>query len=193
MAYVRILRTSVTQKFAFYLLLECVLRIFGVVVPLLQDRFKILRQAECKLLVLARSWVLEAEQSCVEGVARHCFKTVLDKLLILREGRSLQYLVATVALIVKERVADILHMNTNLMSSSRFEAALHQGHISVAFQHLVVCNGVLTLRTISKDIHLVAVLRVATDMARDCTLVISQVAPHKGDIATLCGVVEELF
>ena len=193
MAYVRILRTSVTQKFAFYLLLKCVLGCFGISIPFLQDRLKISRQAEGKLLVLARGRMFKTQETGVQSMARHSLEAVLDKLLILREGGTLQYLVATVALIIKERVADILHMNTNLVRSSRFESALHQSNISVAFQHLVVRNGMLTLRTIGKDIHLVAVLRVATDMSRNCTLILRQVTPHERNVATLCGVVEELF
>ena len=185
MAYVRILRTSVTQKFAFYLLLECVLGIFGVVVPLFKYRLKVLRQAEGKLLILARLWMFEAQKSRVQSVAWHCFKTILDKLLVLREGGTLQYLVATIALIVKERVAYILHMNTNLVCSARFESALHQCYIAVATQNLVVRNCVLTLRAIGKDIHLVAILRVATYVSRNSALVICQVAPHKRNIAAL--------
>ena len=193
MAYVRILRTSVTQKFAFYLLLKCVLRISGVVVPLFEYRLEILRQAKGKLLILACLWVFEAQEACVECVAWHSLETIFDKLLILREGGTLQYLVATVTLIVEERVTDILHMNTNLVRSSRLESALHQSNIAVALQHLVVSNGVLTLRAIGKDIHLVAILRVATNMSRNSTLVVSQVTPHERNVATLCGVVEELF
>ena len=193
MAYVRILRTSVTQKFAFSLLLECVLGILGVVIPLLQYRLKVGWQIERKLLILARSWVLKAKQARVECVARHGVEAVLDKLLILRKGCTLQYLVATIALIVEERVTYILHMNANLMGTARFETALHQRYIAIAFQHRIVRNCVFTLRAVGKDIHLVAVLRVATDMACYCTLVLHEVAPHERNIAALRGVVEELF
>ena len=83
MAYVRILRTSVTQKFAFYLLLKCVLRISGVVIPLFKYRLKVLWQAERKLLILAGLGVFKAQKAGVKGVARHCLKAVLNKLLVL--------------------------------------------------------------------------------------------------------------
>ena len=136
--------------------------------------------------------MLEAQKAGVKGVAWHCFKTILDKLLILREGRTLQYLVATISLIVEEWVANILHVNTNLVRSTRFEAALHQRYIAVATQHFVVGNSVFALRAIGKDIHLMTIFRIATNVSRNCSLVIGQVAPHERNITTLRGVKEEL-
>ena len=50
----------------------------------------------------------------------------------------------------------------------------------------------LSLRTVGKDIHLVAVLRVTTDMPRNRSLILLKVTPHKGDISTLCRVEKEL-
>ena len=164
----------------------------GVAIPFCQYRLEILWQAEGKLLVLACLGVFEAEQSRVQGVARHSLEAVLDKLLILGEGCTLQYLVTAIALIIEERMADILHMNTNLVCSARLEATLHQGHIAIALEHLVVRHCVLTLRAIGKDIHLVAIARIATDMARDSSLIFCQVTPHERTIAALRGVEEEL-
>ena len=134
----------------------------------------------------------KAQHSGVQGVTRHYLEAIFDKLLILREGCSLQNLIATISLVVEQRMTYILHMNTNLMRTSRFESALNQRHIAVASQHFVVCYGVLTLRAIGKDLHLVAITRITTDIARNRTLVIRQITPNQRHIATTCSMLEEL-
>ena len=84
-------------------------------------------------------------------------------------------------------------MHTNLVRAARLQTALYERNISVAFQHAVVRHGVLAVRTVGKDIHLQAILRATADVADDCTLVLGQITPHKGNVATMNRVVEELF
>ena len=84
-------------------------------------------------------------------------------------------------------------MYTNLVCAARLQTALHERDVAISLQHAVVRHGVLAVRTVGKDIHLQAILRAATDVSRNRTLVLSQIAPHKGNVAAMNRVVEELL
>lgn len=105
--------------------------------------------------------------------------------------RSFQYLVAAVALVVEEDVADVLHVHAYLVGASGFEDALDEGDVAEAFEYAVVGDGMLSF-AIGQDSHLHAVARVAADVARDGSFVLFDVAPHQGTVAALRSLMEEL-
>ena len=72
-------------------------------------------------------------------------KAVLYELFISCKSRSFQYFISAITFIVEKRMADIFHMHTDLMRTSRLQAAFHQCHISQTFQHGVMGNGRLSL------------------------------------------------
>ena len=69
-------------------------------------------------------------------------------------------------------------MHTNLVCAARLQTALHERDVAISLQHAVVRHGVLAVRTVGKDIHLQAILRAATDVADDRTLVLLKITPH---------------
>ena len=102
-------------------------------------------------------------------------------------------MVAPIALIVEQGVANVLHVHTYLVCAARFEHTLHKGYVAIALQHLIVCHGMLAYaRRGVEHGHLHAVARVTRYVALNAALVISQVAPHQGIVAAACGLVEKL-
>ena len=53
-------------------------------------------------------------------------ETVVYKLLIFREGGSFQYFITTIGRIVKERMANMLKVCTNLIRTPCFQHTLHE-------------------------------------------------------------------
>ncbi len=54
-------------------------------------------------------------------------KTVIYELSVFAENRPFYDLVATIGIIIEEGMTDMLHVDANLVRTSRFQDALHQG------------------------------------------------------------------
>ena len=89
-------------------------------------------------------------------------------------------------------MADIFHMHTDLMRTSRLQAAFHQCHISQTFQHGVMGNGRLSLISFGKYRHLHPVARVASDITFDTAFVVFHDAPYQGTIFAFSRLIEKL-
>ena len=137
--------------------------------------------------------MFEAQQAGVQRVARHHREAVFDELPVFGEGRALEDAVAAVAFVVEQRVPDPRHVDADLVGAPRFETALHEGYVTIAFQHLPVRHGVLAVGPVGEDEHLLPILGTAADVARDGPLVLVEIAPHQSHVAALDRVVEELF
>ncbi len=87
----------------------------------------------------------EAQRLGVESLARTKLETIADELLVLRVDSALANLPTAIALIIEKRMADIIHMDTNLMSTARLQTTLHYRHITETLQNLVMSDACLPL------------------------------------------------
>ena len=77
--------------------------------------------------------MFKSERFCMQCLPRKNFKTVLDKLPVFAKSGSTQNLVATVIRIVKQRMIDVFHVDTNLVSASCFQFAFNQTNVANSF------------------------------------------------------------
>ena len=135
----------------------------------------------------------ESEGTGVQRLTRTSLEAVLHKLAVGSRGGTLENLVATVALVVEERVSQVLHVHTDLVRTSRLENTLHESHIADAVQHLVVCHRMLAYGGVGKHSHLQAVVRVARYLAAHGTRLLLERAPYERVVVALGRLVEELY
>ena len=74
----------------------------------------------------------EPEGTCMEGLARAGVKAIGYKLAVRARGGAFEYFVASVALVVEERMSEVFHMYTYLMGASRLKDTFHKGDIANA-------------------------------------------------------------
>lgn len=162
-------------------------------VPFFEQRAEIVGQFALEIDSLVRHGVYEAQRLRMQGMAGHYCEAVFDELLVFREGRSLEDAVAAVAFVVEERMALPRHMDADLVRAARFEPALDQRHVAVTLQHPPVGHGVLAVRAVLEDEHLLPVAGAAPYVARDGPFVLFEIAPYQRHVTPSDGVVEELF
>ena len=104
---------------------------------------------------------------------------------------TFQNLVTAVALIIEEYMADMFHVNTNLMGTSRFKNAFYKSDIAQTLQNPVMGHGMLSL-IIGQNGHLHAVSGIPANVSGDGSLVLFNGSPHQGTVASFGGFVEEL-
>ena len=117
-------------------------------------------------------------------------KTLCVKSLTVKEGGVLLFktdLVWGVYFIAKQRMPDVSHMNSYLMSSSGFESAPYVAYIAVSFKHLVMSHSFLCVRGgIGEDCHLLSVDRMPAYRGVDSTRVaFKTTAPKRALILVL--------
>ena len=90
-------------------------------------------------------------------------------------------------------MTDMFHVGSYLMGTSCLQTALHQSHIAIPLQYLIMSNSTLAnLRPWGKDSHTKTVFRVTPDIPLDTSRVLREVSPYQGMITTMRIVVEEL-
>ena len=134
----------------------------------------------------------EAQRLGVERLAGHYGEAVVDELFVFGVDRALEHPVAAVAVVVEQRVADIIHVDADLMGASRLQVALHQGGVAESLQHAVVGDGGLALRAVFKHLEAHPVVGVAADIALDGTGVVCYIAPNQRPVGALDGMFEKL-
>ena len=107
--------------------------------------------------LLAGGGVTEAEGASVEGLTGAGVETVLHEGFVGSRGDAAQDLVATIAGIVEQRVADMAHVHADLVGATGFEHALDGRYVGEVFEGMVVSDSVFALRTVGEDGHLQAV------------------------------------
>ena len=80
--------------------------------------------------VCARGRMLETKHPRMQSLTRQDVETVVDELLVAREGGSLQDGVASISRIAEERMSYVTHVRTYLVRASRLKDTLHKGDIS---------------------------------------------------------------
>ena len=98
------------------------------------------------------------------------FKAIIDILPITGRTLTTQNLTAAVTLVAKQRMADVTHVGTYLVGTTR---------LSKTLQHTVVCHSTLAnVRTRWEDSHSQTVLGVSTNIAFYTSAILGEVSPH---------------
>ena len=104
---------------------------------------------------------------------------------------SFQNLMASIALIIKEDMPDVLHVHTDLVGTARFENTFHKRHITQTFQYPIMSNGILAL-VIGKNGHLHTVFRITAHVTDNCTFVLFYISPDEGAVTAFGSLIEKL-
>ena len=129
----------------------------------------------------------------MQGLTPAYLEAVAHKCLIGAAALAAQDLHASVALVGKQRMADVAHVGADLMGAPCLQDTFHQGDVAEALEHLVVGDGGLAqLGAWRQHRHAQPVLRVAADVALYASLVLGDVAPYQCYVAAVGGLVEEL-
>ena len=122
------------------------------------------------------------------------FEAILDECLVTAAALTSQNLSTSISLVHKEWMTYLLHVGTDLMGTTRFQDALHQGGIAETLQHLIMSNRTLADTAIRvEDLHAETVLRVTSDITLDASLIFYDVSPYQGVVAAMGSLVEELL
>lgn len=116
-------------------------------------------------------------------------KQLIYKLFVFTEMGTFQNLVTAVALIIEEYMADMFHVNTNLMGTSRFKNAFYKSDIAQTLQNPVMGHGMLSL-IIGQNGHLHAVSGIPANVSGDGSLVLFNGSPHQGTVASFGGLLK---
>ena len=167
---------------------------FYILVPLGQQFGHVRWQVCGEVHFLAGLGMLEAQGTGMQSLARTNGKTVAYEAVVGAALCAAEYLVAPIAFVVEEWMADMLHVYPDLMGSPCFKYAFHQSDIAIAFQHPVVCHSMLAYSRLGvKYSHLHAVSWIACNVAFYTSFVVKQVAPYERIIASAGGLVEKLY
>ena len=129
----------------------------------------------------------------MERLARQEAKTIVDKLLIFREGGTFKDLVASIGSIVEERMTNMLHMGSDLMRAACLQHTFDKRDITKRFDNTPMRDGIFSPFGIVSNMHHPTVMGRTFKIAYNGTLVLVKAAPNQGVVLTLDGVVEELL
>ena len=122
--------------------------------PAVEQGYHVGREFGGEEHLFARARMYEAEGTGMQCLARTGVEAVGYKLAVRARCGALEYLVASVALVIEERVPEVLHVYAYLVRATRLEDTLHEGDIADALQHLIVRHGMLAYGGVGEDGHL---------------------------------------
>ena len=93
----------------------------------------------------------KAKCAGMEGLTRTNVEAIVYKLLVFGKVSALQYFVSSIALVIEEDVADVLHVHTYLVRASRLQPALYEGDITEALKDAIMSHCMLSMITFRKD------------------------------------------
>ena len=161
--------------------------------PLVYELAHIVGQWCREVHPLTRHGVVEGECLSVQCLAGTDLEAIIDKLLVGAGALSPEDLVATIALIAKERVVDRLHVSTYLVGASRLQFTRYERHKAQSLQLRVVCHGRLAYLTRwGVDGHACSISWITGYIALDRPLRLVELAPDECLVAPSCSLEEEL-
>ena len=121
--------------------------------------------------------MIKAERLRVERLTRADFKAVLNELLIFCVYGPFPDFRSSVALVIKQRVAYMAHMDPDLVGPASLEAAFYDCNESEPLDDLVVgdCNFALFRVVINAEPE--PVVRVPADSCSDRSFILLNIAP----------------
>ena len=129
----------------------------------------------------------------MQHLTRTEFEAVVNELSVFRGVRPLQHLVTSIPLITEQRMTDVFHVGTDLVSPSRFQHTFHPRRITKFLQYLIMCHSTFpNLRIRRKHRHAHPVFRVSPYITFNSAFILREVTPHQCIVLTFCGLVEKL-
>ena len=86
----------------------------------------------------------ESQRAGMEHLTRTELEAVLDIGLITGSPFATEDFRSTIAFVAEQRMADVLHVGSDLVGAPRFEDTLYQRDVAIAFKHLVMSDGRFT-------------------------------------------------
>ena len=177
----------------FLFLLQELRHVLGVFAPFVDEGLHVVRKRRVETDHLPGARMDKAQRLGMKGLTRQELEAVLYEATIFRVDRTLAYLGSIVPLVVEERMAYPVEMDSDLMGSSGLEAAFHYGHVAEALEDTVVRHRVLSMVAVREDLEAHAVVRVTADVADDGAFVFLDVTPYDCNVAALDRMYEELL
>lgn len=87
----------------------------------------------------------ESQRFCMEGMTGANGETVVHELSVFAEDGAFYDLISAIGIVIEEGVADMLHMDPDLVRPACLQYALHQRDISKSFQHFIVGDGLFSM------------------------------------------------
>ena len=144
--------------------------------------------------LFARRRMNEAQSASMEHLTGTEFEAVLDISLVTGSPLTSENLSSAIALVAEQRMADMLHVGPDLMGTPRLKDTFYQCDKAISFEHLIMGDGWLAyLRVGREHLHPQTVFRITSDITLYTPLILYEVTPHQSIIATMSGLVEELF
>ena len=134
----------------------------------------------------------EAEFFGMQRLAGEDAEAVVYKLLVFGEHGAFYDAVAAIGAIAKEGVAYVLHVDTYLVGAAGLEPEFYEGYVVEPLEDFVVGDGVFAIVAIGEGVHYFAEAEVAAYVHLYGSFLCGEVAPHKGYVAAVYGVLLEL-
>ena len=135
----------------------------------------------------------EAEGLGVKSLTRADLKAVLDELAVLGVNRALADFRATIPFVIEQRMADVAHVDSDLVRAPCLQSAFNNGDVTEPLQHLVMRHGMLSTIVLYRiDFEPQPVVGISTDVAVNRPLILLDVAPYNGHVPSLDRMLEEL-
>lgn len=119
-------------------------------------------------------------------------KAILYKLLVFSENGAFYYPVATIYIIIKQRMPTVLHVDADLMGPTGFQAAFNQAYILQVFQNGIMGDGFLATVSIWENIHELPEAGMPANVTSYCTRSFLEISPDQGRIPSLYGMFKKL-
>ena len=167
--------------------------ILGILPPLVYQGLHVRRQIGVKTYHLLGARMDETERLGMESLTRKELETILYELTVLGVYGSLTDFRTVVTAVIEEWMSYPVEMNADLVGTTGLETALYDSHISETFQDSVMRYRMLAMVSLRKNLETHPVVRVASDVAGNGSLILLQISPYYSHIASLYRMYEKLL
>src|SRR6218665_3923573 len=115
----------------------------------------------------------------MQCMTRAYSKAIINKLLVFGEYCSFYNPVATISIIIKQRVTYMLHVYTYLVCTTGFKPALNQTHITKFFQYGIMRYCIFAMISFGVYIHYFPETLMAPYMTGDGSFAVFKIAPNQ--------------
>src|SRR5436190_14426334 len=120
-------------------------------------------------------------------------KTIIHKLLVLGKNSSFHNFITAIKVIIKERVTNILHVYSYLVSTAGFKPAFNKCYIIKSLQHCIMRNSLFSMLALWISGKQFPETLVPSYMSCNCTFFIFKISPYQCYIPSVNRMIKELF
>ena len=89
----------------------------------------------------------KAKCFCMQCLSRANGKTIIYKLFVFGVNSSFYNFIATIKIIIEQRMADIFHMHPDLVGAAGFQYTFYQCYITKSFHYFIMGDGFFSMVT----------------------------------------------